>query len=145
MKKPLLQFLLFLLLSFRVQAGLLGDYELIEEKKNENKNCPTGMLQLLENKKDQERALMFGASHIWAMKMSDRSSFKEKVPQTCTYEYKYNKTENSFSYITTRSKCSQKDSEGIVTEKIYFHDIELVYEFEFKDNKFKCRYKKIGK
>jgi hypothetical protein len=133
------------LLSFTARAGILGDYELIEEKKNEKNNCPSGMLQLLENKKDQDRALMFGGSHVWAMKMSDRSSFKEKVSKTCTYEYKYNKSENNFNYTTTRSKCAQKEAEGVVTEKIYFHDVELVYEFEFKDNKFKCRYKKVGK
>ena len=133
------------LLSFTVRAGILGDYELIEEKKNEKNNCPSGILQLLENKKDQDRALMFGGSHVWAMKMSDRSSFKEKVPKSCNYEYKYNKTENSFTYTTTRSKCPQKDGDGVVNEKIYFQDIELVYEFEFKDNKFKCRYKKLGK
>ena len=110
-------FFYFVFISFRANAGFLGDYELIEEKKNENNNCPSGMLQLLENKKDQDRALMFGASHIWAMKMSDRSSFKEKVPKTCTYEYKYNKSENSFNYTTTRSKCVQKEAEGVVLLK----------------------------
>jgi hypothetical protein len=44
---------------------------------------------------------------------------------------------------TTRSNCPSKKEDGVVIERMILKGDKLTYEFNFKETKFTCQYKKV--
>jgi len=139
MRQYLLLMLLFLFsITLPCAAELEGDYELISGPME----CPTGSLQTIVHENNKGRVFLFGSRHSWPMNMKDVSKVKEVVKGGCTYVWSYQKSEKKFVNKTTLSKCPEERNNGIVTERMILNNDKLIYEFDSKEMRFKCRYKK---
>ncbi len=79
------------------------------------------------------------------MNMKDKSLVKEAVKGGCSYVWAYEKSENRFENITTRTKCPATEHNGVVKETMVLGNKKLTYEFtDPKNAKFKCEYKKVA-